>query len=375
MLIALDAMGGDEAPRFPVEGAVQSVNEHGTSVLLVGDQARVEAELDRLKARHLIGNGLDIVHADEVVEMHESPITPIRKKRKSSIRICAQLVREGRARAMVSAGNTGAAMIAAKMVVGVAPGVDRPALATAVPNLTGWTILLDVGANVDSKAEQLIQFAVMGDLLAQELVGVSTPRVGLLSIGEEDTKGNDLTREVFKGLEQAGLNFIGNVEGGDIFEGTADVVVCDGFVGNVVLKSAEALAEVVFQMLREELGKSLRSKAGALLAKPAFRRFQRRTNYDEYGGAPLLGLQGGCFIAHGRANPTAMKSAIRRAVEFCEAGIDHKISAKLTQLEDAGKLRQPPKEPKEPKEMAEPDSARDGVRAETSRASGSTEVA
>ncbi len=333
MLIAVDAMGGDDAPRYPVEGAVRAVEEDGTAILLVGDKAQVEAELERLRLPAAVAERIEIVHADEVVGMDEPAITPIRKKRRSSIRICAELVREGRAAAMVSAGNTGAAMIVAKMIIGVAPGVDRPALAAAVPNRRGWTILLDIGANVDTKAIHLQQFAVMGDLYSQEIVGVARPRVGLLSIGEEDSKGTELTREVFKELRRAGLNFVGNVEGGDIFAGTVDVVVCDGFVGNVALKSAEGLAEMLLGMMREEIGKQWLTALGGLLAKPAFQRFRRRATYDEYGGAPLLGLRGGCFIAHGRANATAMKNAVRRAVEFCENDVHHKISDRLSQLE------------------------------------------
>lgn len=233
---------------------------------------------------------------------------------------------------MVSAGNTGAAMVAAKMVIGSAPGVDRPALAATVPNGKGFTVLLDVGANIDVKAQQLGQFAVMGSLYAREVIGVATPRVGVLSIGEEDNKGTDTTRELFRALEESDLNFVGNVEGRDIFQGTADVIVCDGFVGNAVLKSAEALAEMLLLMMREEIGKSAITRLGGGLCRPAFLRFRKRTNYDEVGGAPLLGLRGGCFIAHGRANAIAVRSAISRARAFVEAKVDESISRKLTEL-------------------------------------------
>ena len=333
MLIAIDAMGGDMAPRDPVGGAVEALRAHSLSIALVGDEARVKAELDRLRPSRSELSRVEIVHADEVVEMHEPAITPIRRKRRSSVRLCAELVREGRAEAMVSAGNTGAAMIAAKMVIGVSDGVDRPALAAKVPNRQGWTILLDVGANVEPKPEQFVQFAVMGNLYAEAMLGVSRPRVGLLSIGEEAGKGTETTREVFRALESVGLNFIGNVEGGDIFKGTADVVVCDGFVGNVVLKSAESLAEMVVGMLREEVRKSVLSQIGGFLARPAFRKLRQRAAWDEYGGAPLLGLRGGCFIAHGRSNPRAIKNAILRAVEFCEHRIEDQISQRLSRLE------------------------------------------
>jgi glycerol-3-phosphate acyltransferase PlsX len=333
MQIAVDAMGGDHAPQSPVEGAVRAATEDGTSVFLVGDRARVEAELAKLgMSGHRRPERLEVIHAEEVVGMDEPAITPIRKKRRSSIRLCAELVKEGRAQAMVTAGNTGAAMISAKMVIGTVSGVDRPALAAVLPNLTGRTVLLDVGANVDSKPIHLREFAVMGHFYAQEVIGTPSPRIGLMSIGEEEGKGNDVTREVFKVLKTTGLNFLGNVEGRDVFNGTADVIVCDGFVGNVILKSAEALAEMIFRMLREEVESSSRTKAGYVLAKPAFDRFRQRTDYREYGAAPLLGVNGGCFIGHGRSNPRAIQNAIRRAVEFSAARLDRKIHDKIAEL-------------------------------------------
>ncbi|HTQ81366.1 MAG TPA: phosphate acyltransferase PlsX [Thermoanaerobaculia bacterium] len=337
MRIAVDAMGGDFAPQCAVEGAVRAAREDGTSILLVGDRARIEAELSRLGERALApgesGAGIEIVHAEEVVGMDEPAITPIRKKRRSSIRICAELVKQQRAQAFVTAGNTGAAMIAAKMVIGTIPGVDRPALAAVLPNARGRTVLLDVGANVDTKPVQLRQFAVMGHFYAQEVIGTPKPRIGLMSIGEEESKGTDLTREVFKVLKRTGLNFLGNVEGRDVFNGSADVIVCDGFVGNVILKSAEALAEFISKMLREELGRNLRTQAGYLLAKPAFDRFRQRTDYSEYGAAPLLGVNGGCFIGHGRSNDHAIQNAVRRAVEFSAAQLHTKIHDKVAELQ------------------------------------------
>jgi len=233
---------------------------------------------------------------------------------------------------MVTAGNTGAAMIAAKMVIGTVSGVDRPALAAVLPNRQGRTVLLDVGANVDTKPVHLREFAVMGHFYAQEVIGTPSPRIGLMSIGEEEGKGTDLTREVFKVLKTTGLNFVGNVEGGDLFKGTVDVIVCDGFVGNVVLKSSEALAEFILRMLREEIAGSPRGKLGYQLARPAFDRFRERTDYSEYGAAPLLGLNGGCFIGHGRSNARAIHNAIRRATEFSNARLDRKISDKLAEL-------------------------------------------
>lgn len=330
MQIAVDAMGGDHAPQSPVEGAVRAAVEDGTSVLLVGDRSRIETELVRLGHRR--SEKIEVIHAEEVVGMDEPAITPIRKKRRSSIRLCAELVKEGRAQALVTAGNTGAAMISAKMVIGTVAGVDRPALAAVLPNIQGRTVLLDVGANVDTKPVHLREFAVMGHFYAQEVIGTPSPRIGLMSIGEEEGKGNDVTREVFKVLKTTGLNFLGNVEGRDVFNGSADVIVCDGFVGNVILKSAEALAEMIFRMLREEVESSSRTKAGYVLAKPAFDRFRQRTDYSEYGAAPLLGVNGGCFIGHGRSNPRAIQSAIRRAVEFSAAQLDRKIHDKIAEL-------------------------------------------
>lgn len=327
MHIAIDAMGGDDAPRVIVEGALCA--RDAAELILVGDEPALRRELSR---QGVDSGALAIVHADEVVGMNEPAITPIRKKRRSSIRVAAELVREGKAGAMVSAGNTGAAMIAAKMVIGTLVGVDRPALAAVFPNRTGKTVLLDVGANVDSKLEHLRQFAVMGHCYAQEVVGTPHPRIGLLSIGEEASKGTDFTRQVFRHLEETGLNFVGNVEGRDLFEGTVDVVVCDGFVGNVVLKAAESLATLLTGMMREELGKSLRTRLGGLLARPAFERVRGRTDYREQGAVPLLGIDGGCFIAHGRSNARAIESAIRRAAEFCSADLHGKIAVRLAEL-------------------------------------------
>ncbi|MGB3561467.1 MAG: phosphate acyltransferase PlsX [Thermoanaerobaculia bacterium] len=329
MYIAVDAMGGDFAPQAVVAGAFQAAVEDRISVLLVGDSSRIERLLRKLgdpKGR------IEIIHAEEVVGMDEPAITPIRKKRRSSIRLCAELVRDGQAQAMVSAGNTGATMIASKMVMGTIEGVDRPALAAVFPSPSGQTVVLDVGANVVSKPAHLRQFAVMGHFYAQEILGTRSPRVGLLSIGEEEGKGTDLTREVFQEMKSTGFNFIGNVEGRDVFAGSVDVVVCEGFVGNVLLKSAESLAAYVSRLLRDEMRRSWRTRLGYLLSRPAFKRVKQQTDYRETGAAPLLGVQGGCFVGHGRSNPKAIRSSIRRAFEFCEADLHNKIQVNVAEL-------------------------------------------
>jgi glycerol-3-phosphate acyltransferase PlsX len=338
MRIAVDAMGGDQAPAAVVEGAYRAATEDGTPVLLVGRSEAIEGELARLGPAAADGR-LEVVHADEVVGMDEPAVTPLRRKPHASIRVCVELVQSGRAQALVTAGNTGAAMIAAKVILGTVPGVDRPALAAVLPNATGRTMLLDVGANVDTRAAHLREFAVMGHSYAREVLGTLHPRVGLLSIGEEEGKGSDLTREVFRALQTTGLEFVGNVEGGDIFSGRADVVVCDGFVGNVVLKSAEALVDQAARMLRQEVvAASWRTRLGYALARPAVERLRARTDYAEYGAAPLLGLTAGCFIAHGRSSPRAIRSAVRRASEFAEGRVHEKIRDRMAELHSQEEL-------------------------------------
>ncbi len=326
MRIAVDAMGGDHAPHAAVAGACQAAAE-GARVVLVGDRARIEP----LLAHSGDGSGVEIEHADEVVEMADSPLA-VRQKRRSSIRVCARLVKDGRAQAVVSAGNTGAAMIAAKTVIGSIPGVDRPALAAVLPSRGGRTVVLDVGANVSARPAHLRQFAVMGHFYAQDVLGTAAPRVGLMSVGEEEGKGTELSREAFKVLQQTGLNFAGNVEGGDVFKGAIDVVVCDGFVGNVLLKSGEALAGYLGSLIKGALKSSWRSRLGYLLARPAFDEYRRRTHWSEYGAVPLLGVRAGFLIAHGRSNARAIHNAIRRAVEFCAADLHLKIRDKVVEL-------------------------------------------
>lgn len=328
--IALDAMGGDHAPDEIIKGALLAAAEYPVDILLVGRQ---EVLAEKLKQ---FGDGratrIEIVDAREVVEMDDAALAPIRKKRNSSIRVCANLVKEGRAQAMVSAGHTGAAMTSAYMVLGTIEGVSRPALAAVLPNANAYTVLLDVGANVDSKATYLREFAVMGHFYAQMVFGIEAPRVGLLSIGEEEGKGNELTKETFRVLKETGLNFIGNAEGRDVFNGNCDVVVCDGFIGNVVLKAGEALGEMVGRKLREQVTRSPIRKIGAVILRKAFDDLKKSMDYSEYGGAPLLGVNGGCIVCHGRSNAKAIKNAIRVARDFAVNEMDVKIRDKISEL-------------------------------------------
>ena len=314
--VALDAMGGDRGPVVNIEGAVAAARELGLSILLVGN----EEELSRSLRRHSTnGLGITICHAPETVGMNESPSAALRKKKHSSIRVGLELVKRGEADAFISAGNTGAVMATAMVTLGSLPGVERPAIALIVPTLRGQAILLDAGANADCKPRHLLQFAIMGDIYARQVMGKTSPTVGLLSIGEEESKGNELTREAFKELEEErSLNFIGNVEGREVFSGAADVIVCDGFTGNIALKISESAAEFFIVSLKEELEKGLVGKLGALLTRGAFRRFKKRVDYTEYGGAPLLGVGGMCIISHGRSTAKAIKNAIRVAAECVE---------------------------------------------------------
>lgn len=325
--VALDAMGGDHAPEEIVKGALAAAAEYPVHILLVGKE-----EVLREKLGPNVPPNIEIVDAREVVEMEDTALAPIRKKRNASVRVCANLVKEGRADAMVSAGHTGASMTSAYMVLGTIEGVSRPALAAIVPSVKGHTILLDVGANVDTKPQQLREFAVMGHFYAQMIFGIEEPRVGVLSIGEEEGKGNELTRETFRVLKETGLNFIGNSEGRDIYNGNADVVVCDGFVGNVVLKASESLAEMVSRTLKQELSSGPVRMLGAFLARNAFVSLKKRMDYSEYGGAPLLGVRGGCIVCHGRSNAKAIKNAVRVAREFAVNHMDEKIQSKVSEM-------------------------------------------
>ncbi|MDI6801547.1 MAG: phosphate acyltransferase PlsX [Thermodesulfovibrionales bacterium] len=321
--VALDAMGGDFAPEVTIAGAIEAVSEYDVEVILVGDRNRL---IESLKTKRFPRERISIHHASEIVEMHESPSSAIRRKKDSSIRKTIELVKSHEADAAVSAGHSGVAMATSLFVLGKLPNVARPAIATLMPSLTGYFLLLDAGANVDCKPENLLEFAFMGNAYCKAIFNMPSPRIALLSIGEEDTKGNELTRETFKYLKKANINFIGNIEGKDIFSGLADVVVCDGFIGNIVLKVSEGLAETIMKMLKVEIANVTARKLGYLMIKPALKNFKKRMDYSEYGGAPLLGINGTCIISHGRSSARAIKNAIRVASEMAKKKV-HEIIA------------------------------------------------
>ncbi len=329
--VAVDAMGGDHAPREVVHGAVQAARELDVEVILVGPTQRLETEVRALNAER----DIRIEEAPDVIEMAEAPAMALRRKRRASIPVAVDLVRRGEADAMVSAGNTGAAMAAALLGLGRIEGIDRPAIAAVLPTTGGPAILVDVGANIDCRPKHLLQFAVMGSVYASRVLGVPSPRVGVLSNGSEDTKGNELAIRSAELLRASGLRFIGNVEGREFFDHSADVVVCDGFVGNVVLKFGEGLALAIFALLREELRRTVRAKVGAALALPALRAVRRRMDYTEYGGAPLLGVNGVCIIGHGSSKAKAMRAAVALAADTYRAEMVAAIR------EDVGRLAVP----------------------------------
>lgn len=332
-------MGSDRAPKPEVEGAIQAARRCGIPVKIVGPEETLRAEL----SRHPFSGSLPIaiVHASEVITMDDKAVQAVRAKRDSSMRVGLRLVREGDAAAFITAGNTGAAMATAKMVLGGLPGVDRPALVANMPTAVGGVCtLLDVGANVDCKPHNLEQFAVMGDIYFRSMYGTAHPRVGLLSIGEEEGKGNELTRESFQLLKQLPVNFIGNVEGRDIYNGKVDVIVADGFVGNVALKSSEGVVNLVRATLKETLAQTITRQVGYLLSRSAFSDFKKRLDHTEYGGAPLLGVKGACFITHGSSNANAIKNAIRVAADFVDRHINESIESELAKLSGAAVLVQ-----------------------------------
>jgi glycerol-3-phosphate acyltransferase PlsX len=326
--IVLDAMGSDKAPEPELRGAILACRHLPVRIHLVGPEEKIRPALNA----HLRGEKLpiEIVHASEWISMDDKAAQAVRSKKDSSMRVGLKLVREGKAHGFVTAGNTGAAMASAKMVLGTIEGVERPALATILPTAAGTPcILLDVGANVDSDPHNLVQFALMGQIYSRSVLGVAKPRIGLLSIGEEDSKGNALSKETMPLLRELPINFVGNVEGRDLFHGQVDVVVCDGFVGNVAIKTIEGLAKLISEQLKQALKTTITSQVGALLSRRAFGDFKRRLDYSEYGGAPLLGVQGACIIGHGSSNEKAIMNAVRVAVQFAQADASRHIEEAL----------------------------------------------
>ena len=331
MKIAIDAMGGDNGHELNVEGACLAIDEFPSleKLYLVGDENQITNSLKRLNKNN---SKIEIIHSSEVVEMNESPVMAIRRKKKSSISIATDLVKEGTCEAIVSAGNTGAAVAAATLKLRNIKGVDRAGIATPMPNEYGTCYLLDAGANTEAKPSHLLQYAIMGSVYSKEVNGKSNPKVGLMSNGSEDEKGSAFTKEVFSLLKESSVNFVGNVEGHDLFFRELDVVVCDGFTGNIILKACEATAKAVSKWVKEEMLKTNLRKIGAQLVKPAFKAAMARGSYEEYGGSPLLGVNGVCIIAHGGSSALAIKNAIRVANESVTQQLNPHIENKIKNL-------------------------------------------
>jgi glycerol-3-phosphate acyltransferase PlsX len=327
MRIAVDAMGGDHAPQAIVEGAVAAARHLDVRIVLVGSRAAIERALEGISGWR--DAAIEIVDAPEVIGMADPPAATLRRRPRASIRVAAELVARRDAAALFSAGHTGAAVMAAYTAIGMVPGVDRPALATTIPTRRQPAVLVDSGASVECRPQHLLQFAVMGSVYARLALGTERPRVGLLSIGEEATKGNELTREAHRLLARAPIEFIGNIEGREIYSGIADVIVCDGFTGNVVLKTSEGLVETVEALLGEELQGTFSSQVGYLLSRRAFRRFRRRVDYSEYGGAPLLGIAGLVIVGHGRSSVKAVRNAIAMAYRFARSEFMRRVEVEI----------------------------------------------
>lgn len=324
MKIVVDAMGGDHAPDVVVRGSLAAAKEYGVEVILVGDEARVRP---LLKKEGGFSHRVSLVHAPEVIDMHDSPAVSVRRKRNSSMVVGLKLVKEGRAEAFFSAGNTGAAVCAATLGLGLLPGIGRPGIATVMPSLKGFFLIIDVGANIDPKPMHLLQYAVMATTYCEDILNKRRPKVGLLNVGEEASKGTEFIKDAYDLISRSHLNFIGNVEGKHLFSGECDIIVCDGFVGNVTLKVSESLAEALQKFLKRHIVSSPLGVLGALLLKPSFKRFKKEVDYSEYGGAPLLGVNGVVLIGHGRSNAYAIKNAIRMA----KKEVEHRFNEKILQ--------------------------------------------
>lgn len=333
MRIAIDAMGGDQAPRVVVEGALQAVKEFGVEVILVGDESAVTRELSRFGGAP---KGVEVRHAGSVIGFDEPAAQSVRRKKDSSICVATDILKAGEADALVTAGHTGAAVAATTLKLRLLEGIERPGIGLAFPTLTNPVFLIDIGANIETKPMHLYQYAEMGEIYMRYILGLKKPSIGILNVGEEDSKGTEHIREAHQLLEKSRLNFIGNVEGRDIFTGKCDVIVCDGFVGNVVLKVAESITEVIGKLLKKELKKNYLTILGAVLSKSAFTTLKQKVDYAEYGGAPLLGINGTCIISHGSSNPKAIKNAIRVASEAVERKVNDHILQEL-EFREAGR--------------------------------------
>jgi glycerol-3-phosphate acyltransferase PlsX len=329
MRIAVDAMGGDRAPVVELEGAVEAVRDvdEDVEIILVGEERRLKSELEHLGAGR--DRRISIAHASERIEMGEDPARQVRRKKSASITVATRLLKEGKADGLVSAGNTGGVVASSLLLLGRIQGVKRPAIATFLPSPTGGAIILDVGANSDCTPHHMLQFAKMGEIYARNVLGREKPKVGLLNIGEESTKGNKLVQMSYQLMLDSPLTFVGNVEGRDVFAGGADVVVCDGFVGNVVLKFSESVIHLITSLIRDQIGDDLRNRLGALLMKPVFRSLSQQLDYAEYGGAPLLGVDGVIIIAHGSSSPKAIKNAVHVAARLAKEQINDQIRNEL----------------------------------------------
>ena len=340
MKIALDAMGGDFGPPNLVAGAVMALREypHITKLFLVGDTPQIEAELRKQGCND---GRIEIFHATQVVEMSDRAVEAVRRKKDSSISRAVDLVKHDKADAVVSAGHTGAAVAASAIKLRTLPGIDRPGIAAILPTETNVFVLVDAGANIDARPEHLVQYAFMGSVYSRHVLGYKNPTVGLISLGEEDVKGNEMTKEVFKMLKKSSLNFVGNIEGRHLFEDPVEVVVCDGFVGNVILKTCESISVAIFTWLKHELTKTPMRKLGALLARDSFRTIRDKTNYEEYGGSPLLGVDGICIIAHGSSTPLAIKNALRVAAESIEQQVNPHIVEEIRRYNEKAAPHEP----------------------------------
>jgi glycerol-3-phosphate acyltransferase PlsX len=337
MRIAIDAMGGDEGPGTIIDGSLVAARHLQIGLLLVGDRATIEREL----ARHPGAAALDlrILDTPDSIDMNEPATMALRRKPRASIRLAAEAVQRGDAAALFSAGHTGASVMAAISAFGRLAGVDRPALATIIPTRRQPAVLLDSGATVECRPQHLVQFAIMGAAYARVALGCRSPRVGLLSVGEEESKGNDLTREAHRLLKTAPIDFAGNVEGRHVYAGDVDVIVCDGFTGNVTLKISEGLVDAVQTLLHEELSSTFGTRVGYLLSRQAFRRFRRRVDSSEYGGAPLVGLNGLCIVGHGRSSAKAVRNGVAMATRFVSQGLIDQLSRQVATTTSEGHIR------------------------------------